>query len=57
MLALTLLVLGVALADDARNALALDHLAVLTNGFDAATNFHGRSYARPNGVTEIRVKT
>jgi hypothetical protein len=44
--ALPLLVLGVALADDAHNALALDHLAVLTNWFDAAANFHGDSDVR-----------
>ena len=38
--------LGVALADDAHDALALDHLAMLTNWFDAAANFHGDSDVR-----------
>lgn len=32
--------LGVSRADDANHALALDHLAVLTDGFDAAAYFH-----------------
>ena len=44
--ALPLLVLWVALADDAHDTLALDHLAVLTNWFDAAANFHGDSDVR-----------
>jgi len=44
-LALTLLVLGVALADDASHALSLDDLAVLTYRLDAAANFHGSSSA------------
>ena len=38
--ALTLLVLGIALADDANHALALDDLAVLANRLDAAADFH-----------------
>ncbi len=38
--------LGVALADDAHDSLAIDHLAVLTNWFDAAANFHGDSDVR-----------
>jgi hypothetical protein len=33
-------VLGVAFADDANHALALDHLAMFTDWFDAASNFH-----------------
>ncbi len=33
--------LRIALADDANHAVALDHLAVLANRLDAATNFHG----------------
>jgi len=40
--ALPLLVLRVALADDADHALALDHLAVLTDWFDAAAYFHSK---------------
>jgi hypothetical protein len=35
-----LLVLWIALADDASYALTLDDLAVLANRLDAATNFH-----------------
>ncbi len=38
--ALTLLVLGVALADDASHAVPLDDLAVLANRLHAAANFH-----------------
>ena len=38
--------LWVALADDAHDTLALYHLAVLTNWFDAAANFHGDSDVR-----------
>jgi hypothetical protein len=41
MLALTLLVLGIALADDASHAVALDDLAVLADRLHAAANFHG----------------
>jgi len=37
-LALPLLVLGVALTDDAGDPAALDHLAMLTDRFDARTN-------------------
>jgi hypothetical protein len=33
-------VLGVSRADDANHALALDHLAVLTDWLDAAAYFH-----------------
>jgi len=39
-LALTLLVLGVALADDSRHAVALDHLAVLADRLHAGADFH-----------------
>ena len=42
-LTLTLLVLGIALADDARHTRTLHHLAVLADRLDAATNFHGNS--------------
>src|SRR5689334_4799775 len=38
--ALTLLVLGVALADDASHAVALDDLAVLADRLHAAADFH-----------------
>src|ERR1035437_1449562 len=38
--ALTLLMLRIALADDASHALALDNLAVLTNRLHAASDFH-----------------
>ena len=38
--------LWIALADDAHHALALDHLAVLTDWFDAAANFHEDSDVR-----------
>jgi len=41
--ALPLLVLGVALANDANNALSLDDLAVFTNWLDTRTNLHGIS--------------
>src|SRR5690606_28705931 len=41
--ALTLLVLGIAAADDSCHAVPLDHLAVLTNRLDAAADFHGRA--------------
>jgi len=47
-LSLSLLVLGVSLADDAHHSGALDHLAVLTNWFDAAAYFHKCSYRRAN---------
>jgi hypothetical protein len=40
LLALTLLVLGIALADDAHHPVAFDDFAVLTNWLDAAANFH-----------------
>jgi len=39
-LALTLLVLGVALANDSRHAVALDHLAVLADRLHAGAYFH-----------------
>jgi hypothetical protein len=39
-LTLLLLVLWIALADDASHALSFDDLAVLTNRLDAAANFH-----------------
>src|SRR3954447_17156496 len=42
-LALTLLVLGIAFADDASHAGALDDLAVLADRLHAAANFHRRS--------------
>jgi hypothetical protein len=38
-----LLVLGVALADDASHAVALDNLAVLADRLDAAADFHGNT--------------
>jgi hypothetical protein len=38
--ALPLLVLRIPLADDARYSVALDHLAMLTDGLHAAANFH-----------------
>jgi hypothetical protein len=40
MSALPLLVLGVSLADDPSDAVALDHLAVLANRLHAAPYFH-----------------
>jgi hypothetical protein len=36
-------VLGVSRADDANHALALDHLAVLTDGFYAAAYLHNKA--------------
>ena len=45
-LALTLLVLGIALADDASHTVALNDLAVLTNRLHAAANFHGHSVCK-----------
>jgi len=38
--ALALLVLGIALADDASHAVALDNLAVLADRLHAAADFH-----------------
>ena len=38
--ALALLVLGIALADDASHAITLDHLAVLADRLHAAADFH-----------------
>ena len=43
MSALPLLVLGVSRADDANHALALYHLAVLTDRLDAAAYFHKKA--------------
>jgi hypothetical protein len=40
---LPLLVLGIALADDAHYTLSLDDLAVLTNRLHARTNLHSFS--------------
>jgi hypothetical protein len=40
MSALPLLVLGVALADNASHAVALDHLAMLADRLDAGSDFH-----------------
>jgi hypothetical protein len=37
---LPLLVLGIALADDANHALSLDDFAVLADRLDAGTNLH-----------------
>jgi hypothetical protein len=45
--------LGVALADDANDAVPLDHFAVLADRLDAAADFHGRS----TGNGKIAVKT
>src|SRR5688500_11612826 len=45
-LALTLLVLGVALADDSRHAVALDHFAVLADRLHAGANFHCTTVTR-----------
>ncbi len=41
MLALTLLVLGIALADHASHTIALDNLAVLADRLHAGADFHG----------------
>ena len=41
-LTLPLLVLGIALANDSGHAVALDHFAVLTDRFHAATDFHDK---------------
>jgi hypothetical protein len=46
MLALPLLVLGIALADDASYACTLDDLAVLADRLDAGTNLHAASPGR-----------
>jgi hypothetical protein len=43
---LPLFVLGVALADDADDALSLDDLAVLANRLNAGTNLHSYLLAR-----------
>jgi hypothetical protein len=40
---LPLLVLGIALADDADHTLSLDDFAVLANRLDAGTNLHSFS--------------
>ena len=42
-LTLTLLVLGIALTNDARDTGTLHHFAVLADRLDAATNLHGNS--------------
>jgi hypothetical protein len=47
MLALPLLVLGIALADDPHHPSAANHLAVLANRFDARTHLHGRLRSEP----------
>src|SRR6476620_2638117 len=49
-LALTLLVLRIALADDASHAVALDNLAVLTDRLHAATYFHGTPIIAERGI-------
>jgi len=38
--------LGIALADDASHAIALDNLAMLADRLDAAADFHERSTSR-----------
>src|SRR6266550_3053601 len=43
-LSLSLFMLGVSFANDSNHALALDHLAMLTDWFDAAAYFHKNSY-------------
>jgi hypothetical protein len=55
MSALPLLVLGVALADDPRNSVALDHLAMLADRFHAAANFHGcsNSYGKSRAFSQL----
>jgi hypothetical protein len=40
---LPLLVLGIALADDANDALSLDDFAVLADRLDAGTNLHSKA--------------
>src|SRR5215204_112847 len=50
MLALPLFVLGVALADDADDALSLDDFAVLANRLHARTNLHTSLPGRVSGV-------
>jgi hypothetical protein len=39
-------VLGIALADDASHAIALDDLAMLADRLDAAADFHGNTIVR-----------
>jgi hypothetical protein len=52
MLALTLLVLGVALADHASDAIALDDLAMLADRLHAGADFHGQLRSRVKSVTD-----
>src|SRR5579884_4071206 len=54
--ALTLFMLGVALADDASHAVALDNLAVLTDRLHACANFHRRS-GRYEKIQKTTVET
>src|SRR5579884_2259559 len=53
--ALTLFMLGVALADDASHAVALDNLAVLTDRLHACANFHRRSGRYEQDERNVRV--
>ncbi len=52
MLALTLLVLGIALADHASDTIALDHLAMLADRLHAGADFHGVLRSRVKSVTD-----
>jgi hypothetical protein len=53
--ALTLLVLGIALADDASHAVALDNLAVLTDRLDAAADFHETTIDAKREIFRVRL--
>src|SRR5688572_13997830 len=52
MLALTLLVLGIALADHASHAVAFDNLAMLADRLHAGADFHGLLRSRVKSVTD-----
>jgi hypothetical protein len=52
MLALTLFVLGIALADHASHAVAFDNLAVLADRLHAGADFHGLLRSRVKSVTD-----
>jgi hypothetical protein len=53
--ALTLLVLWIALADDASHAVALDNLAVLADRLHAAADFHGTTIDAKREIFRLRL--
>jgi len=47
--------LGIALADDASHAVALDNLAVLTDRLHAAADFHGTTIDAKREIFRLRL--